>query len=111
MKYTVVVFPLVISACGIMVCMLTSFVATHIIRTRELTQIEPSLKRQLIISTVIMTPILWALCDIFLPANIEKIGGRENVKNWAVFVSGAAGLWSGLAIGLITEYYTSYSWG
>jgi len=57
-----------------------------------------------------MTPVLWGLCDVFLPATIENIGGATNVKNWHVFVSGACGLWSGLAIGLITEYYTSYSW-
>merc|ERR1719323_35088 len=57
-----------------------------------------------------MTPVLWALCEIFLPANIESIGGATNVKNWMVFISSACGLWSGLAIGYITEFYTSYSW-
>merc|ERR1719219_804998 len=57
-----------------------------------------------------MTPVLWALCDIFLPANIKSIGGATDVKSWMVFISSACGLWSGLAIGYITEFYTSYSW-
>merc|ERR1719210_3325818 len=57
-----------------------------------------------------MTPVLWALCDIFLPDTVANIGGNTNVQSWEVFISGACGLWSGLAIGLITEYYTSYSW-
>jgi len=109
-NYAAVMLPVMISACGIIVCMITSFFATHIMPTRALNQIEPSLKRQLVISTVLMTPVLWGLCDVFLPANIKSIGGATNVKNWHVFVSGACGLWSGLAIGLITEYYTSYSW-
>jgi len=109
-NYPAVMLPLMISACGIIVCIITSLFATHIMPTRELRHIEPSLKRQLIISTVLMTPVIWALCDIFLPTEIEHIGGVNNVKSWQVFIAGACGLWSGLAIGLITEYYTSYSW-
>merc|ERR1719204_3096741 len=63
-SYTAVMLPLMISACGIMVCMITSFVATDLIVVKETNQIEPSLKRQLLVSTVLMTPVLWALCDI-----------------------------------------------
>lgn len=29
------------------------------------------------------------------------------VKNWHMFIAVAAGLWGGLAIGIVTEYYTS----
>jgi len=109
-SYTAIMLPLMISSCGIMVCILTSFVATKLLIVKEVTQIEPSLKRQLLVSTILMTPVLYGLCDIFLPEEIEEIGGVKNVKNWQVFISGACGLWSGLAIGYITEYFTSYSY-
>merc|ERR1719204_1888415 len=46
-SFSAVMLPLVISASGIIVCMLTSLVATNIIMVKELDQIEPSLKRQL----------------------------------------------------------------
>merc|ERR1712048_1097870 len=60
-SYSAIMLPVMISACGIIVCMITSFFATHIMPTVKLSQIEPSLKRQLIISTVLMTPVLWGL--------------------------------------------------
>jgi len=109
-SYTAVMLPLMISASGILVCMLTSLVATKVIVVKELSQIEPSLKRQLLVSTILMTPVLFLLCEIFLPEEIVSIGGTEHVASWQVFVSGACGLWTGLAIGYITEYYTSYSY-
>jgi len=103
-------FPLLISACGLIVCMVTSFFATHIKVVSRLSEIETSLKHQLLISTILMTPVLFMLCNFVLPDTIESIGGKTNVRYWHVFISGACGLWSGLIIGYITEYYTSYSW-
>jgi len=103
-------FPILISACGLIVCMITSFFATHIKVVSRLSDIETSLKHQLLISTILMTPVLYMLCNFFLPDTIAEIGGKTNVRYWHVFISGACGLWSGLIIGYITEYYTSYSW-
>lgn len=108
--YQALMLPICISACGLMACLITSLFATHLTSITDTKQIEPTLKRQLIISTILMTPILYALCDILLPAKITSIGGASNVNNWKVFISGACGLWSGLIIGIVTEYYTSYSW-
>merc|ERR1719384_1712759 len=45
-----------------------------------------------------------------LPETIDHIGNTTNVKNWHVAVSGLCGLWSGLIIGYVTEYYTSHSY-
>lgn len=45
-----------------------------------------------------------------LPATFTGIFASEPlrvVKNWHPFVCVAAGLWGGLIIGLVTEYYTS----
>jgi inorganic pyrophosphatase len=34
-------------------------------------------------------------------------GEAASVKNWAIWICVACGLFTGLAIGLVTEYYTS----
>merc|ERR1719476_552264 len=60
-------FPLLISALGLAACFVTSFFATHFYQVNEESQIEPRLKQQLLISTVIMTPILFILSFWILP--------------------------------------------
>ena len=46
-----------ISAAGIVVCLVTTFIATDIRPARLVTEIENTLKTQLIVSTVIATPV------------------------------------------------------
>jgi len=76
-----------------------------------LEDIEPSLKRQLVVSTVLMTPVLFVLAHTMLPEEfdlaIRDAAEPFLVKSWHVF---AAGFWSGLLIEFITEYYTSHSY-
>ena len=50
-------FPLLITAAGILVSLLTTLVATDIRPARLVDEIEQTLKYQLIISTVVMTPV------------------------------------------------------
>lgn len=50
-------YPLLISAAGVFVCLLTTLVATDLKPAKQISEIEHSLKMQLIISTVIMTPV------------------------------------------------------
>jgi len=61
-----------------------------------------------------MTPVAYICCYFFLPTEgTFQIGSGEalkNVKYWYVFFCVACGLWSGMAIGYITEYYTSHGW-
>lgn len=109
-KWLHLAYPLTISAGGLFVCFLTSFAATHLVRVNEVFKIERTLKHQLLISTILMTPVLFGLSVWFLPSTIGSIGGNSDVKDWHVFFCGASGLWSGLAIGYITEYYTSHSY-
>lgn len=52
-------FPLVISACGIFVGILTSFISTWMYNVDEPEKVERSLKMQLIFSTILMTPFLY----------------------------------------------------
>jgi len=105
-------FPLMISAAGIFVGILVSFVSTHLYSVRTKDQVETSLKLQLILTTLLMTPALYYLTQMCLPAtfnfpNVVEGGKLTQFKAWACT---AIGLWSGLAIGLITEYYTSSSY-
>jgi len=72
--------------------------------------VEVSLKRQLIVSTVIMSPVVFLLVWGFLPAAPFTVGNVANVKFWHIGFCILAGLWSGLIIGFITEYYTSHSY-
>jgi len=49
-----------ITAFGLIACFITSIFATHIMRVEENHQIESTLKWQLIISTVLLTGLLYA---------------------------------------------------
>ena len=56
-----------------------------------------------------MTPVLYYLSSVALPANFSFNSGTETtyVKRTYGFVCAAMGLWSGLLIGYFTEYFTS----
>ena len=101
-------FPLTISGAGIIVCMLTSFVATHLRTVKSESDIEQALKLQLLISTLLMTPTLYQLCHSFLPAAFYVSGVCSSPLK-AFFCVGS-GLWGGCLIGFVTEYYTSFSY-
>lgn len=102
-------FPLLISACGILVCIGTAMLVTsrdNVVRSH--TDVEPVLKNQLLVSTLVMTPVVLILSLAILPGTFTL--GDKTVHNWGVFLCILSGLWSGLAIGYITEYYTSHSY-
>jgi inorganic pyrophosphatase len=72
--------------------------------------VEKALKGILIISTVLMTPVVVALSYYCLPEEFDMSPTQQNVKWWYCAVSIMLGLWSGLIIGFVTEYYTSHSY-
>lgn len=109
-------FPLTISGAGILVCLVTSFVATDLIPVKNERGIENALKMQLLVSAVLMTPTIYLLAHFFLPAATcgSCVGGfvigdicTSQLKS---FFCVGFGLWGGCAIGFITEYYTSFSY-
>jgi len=102
-------FPLMISAMGILVCVLTAFVATDFFPAKSVTQIEPTLKVQLVLSTLLATPGAWLLAKYSLPATFTIYLGdvAQEVKWWYMFLCVSVGLWGGLVIGIQTEYFTS----
>eukprot|EP01084_Bolivina_argentea_P026615 49507_1 len=110
-------FPLIISCSGIIACFLTSFVATAV-KHMDLPDVEPKLKGQIMISTIIETILLFIISMLFMPKEAYFAGYVINVgsgmveeaimvKNYYIFFSAAVGLWAGLGIGYVTEYYTS----
>lgn len=107
-NWAVMCFPLLIAAFGIPVCLITSiFATTGDLAPSDKHQVGACLKYQLIISTVLMTPVFYGLTISCFPSTPFEISVVPDATALGVFFSLALGLWSGLAIGLITEYYTS----
>lgn len=109
-NFVAMCFPLLISSAGILVCLLTTLVATDIMSVKGVKEIEPTLKRQLVISTVLMTVAIFLISWFGLPETftINVVGHEAKVvKNWHIFFCVGSGLWAGLIIGFVTEYFTS----
>lgn len=100
-------FPLVLSASGILACIITSFFATNIMSVKEKQNIEKTLKFQLVISTIILIPTIIILCLTILPKEFIIGDGLSKTKNYHIMICGLSGLISGLIIGWFTDYYTS----
>ncbi|KAG5618723.1 hypothetical protein H5410_018547 [Solanum commersonii] len=107
--FTSMCYPLLISSMGILVCLITTLFATDFFEIKAVKEIEPALKNQLIISTVLMTIGIAIVTWTCLPSSftIFNFGTQKVVKNWELFLCVAVGLWAGLIIGFVTEYYTS----
>ncbi len=98
-------YPLLVSAIGVPVCLLTTFFAKV---GENAASVEKTLKHQMLISTVVMTIAVyflsqWALLDSFTLN--EMIISRNGIM-----IALLSGLWGGLIIGYATEYYTSHSY-
>lgn len=94
-------FPIVISAIGIPVSLLTILMVR--VKTEE--QVGPALKRMLIISSVLMAVAMYFVTMQLVPAEFS-IAGAE-YTNMGVYLCFLTGLIAGLVVGLLTEYYTS----
>jgi inorganic pyrophosphatase len=110
-------YPLLITAAGILACAITTIIAfitaKHI---TEYSHLENAIKNQMIISTVLMIPFIAFISFNFLPPsyNIGEIGTvtyKEGVSQVDTMICTLSGLISGMIIGIITEYYTSMSYG
>ncbi|GKF16964.1 pyrophosphate-energized vacuolar membrane proton pump [Tanacetum coccineum] len=89
--FTAMCYPLLVSSVGILVCLITTLFATDFYEIKVVGEIQTALKKQLIISTILKT-----------------IGvAIKVVYNWQLFLCVCVGLWAGLIIGFVTEYYTS----
>merc|ERR1719221_1668165 len=103
-------YPVLISSTGIIVGILTLIVCGLFYPVREMPDVEKALKGVLIISTVLMTPVAIALSYYCLPGTFQMNDVSEPVEWSHCALSVLLGLWSGLVIGFVTEYYTSHSY-
>ena len=108
------VFPVAVSAVGIFVCLICSFIATDIKPVKAEKDVENALKIQLISTTILMIPAVYLAAETFLPDEFQL---RATVGNdvltlhpWQAVLCVVMGAVGGLIIGLITEYYTSHSY-
>ncbi|KVH98048.1 Pyrophosphate-energised proton pump [Cynara cardunculus var. scolymus] len=107
--FTAMCYPLLVSSMGILVCLITTLFATDFFEIKAVHEIQTALKKQLIISTVLMTIGIAIVSWLGLPTSftIFNFGSQKVVHNWQLFLCVCVGLWAGLIIGFVTEYYTS----
>jgi len=103
-------YPLLISSVGIFFGVVTLVLATRIYPVRQSNDVEKALKGILNISTVLMTPVVILLSWYCLPNSFTLGEGFEKVSWYHCATPILLGLWSGLIIGYVTEYYTSASY-
>merc|ERR1719195_1847108 len=106
-------FPVSISAAGIVCCLLCSFVATNICPVKKQADIETVLKAQMALTAFMMLPLIYYLAVLLLPAEFDLEGvatGNAVGTPFKAFVCAAFGTVGGLIIGLITEYFTSHTY-
>uniref|UniRef100_A0A7S4J1U6 H(+)-exporting diphosphatase n=1 Tax=Odontella aurita TaxID=265563 RepID=A0A7S4J1U6_9STRA len=108
-------FPLVVSAVGISVCLVCSFLATNLLPVRTERDVERALKLQLVATTVLMIPAVYLAAIAFLPSEffLEATVGihtYDDLRPWQAWICVVMGVCGGLVVGLVTEYYTSHSY-
>jgi H(+)-translocating pyrophosphatase len=94
-------YPIMITAVGIPVSLVTKM----LVRVHIEEQVAPALKKLLIISSAIMAVVLYFVTMWMIPDSFAING--EIYSNTGVYWCFFSGLLAGLAVGLLTEYYTS----
>jgi inorganic pyrophosphatase len=106
----VLLFPLMISAAGIIGCFLTSIFGIYLYKVNNFDRIQRALNLQLLLSTFITLGVI-APTVLILPKSwsIEE-GWSDSSNRWYTFIATGIGLINGFLIGLSTDYYTSYNY-
>lgn len=105
-------FPLVMVAAGIIVCLIVSTVAIYCSSVDIPSKIESTLKWQLILSTALLIPAIY-LCSVycypsfFILSDFSRTTVLTPIKP---FICAILGLVSGMLIGGFTEYMTSHTY-
>lgn len=106
-------FPLTISAVGILVCLVSSFIATDLHPVRSKGDVESALKIQLVVTSILVIIAAIGLAYGILPSEFELNGVAKatfTATPAKAAVCVCAGTAGGLIIGLVTEYYTSHTY-
>ncbi len=102
-----VILPLFIAGAGIIV----SIACTFLVRVKEGGNPQKALDRGTFTAGAIMLVVTYFLVDLFLgsdPVSVRSLSGEmHEYSPLGVFWSTVGGLAAGIAIGVVTEYYTS----
>ncbi|CAJ1367954.1 unnamed protein product, partial [Effrenium voratum] len=117
--WNAMLFPVSISAAGVVICILCGIYATNIRPVKEEKDIEWVLKLQLVLTAIIMLPVIYLLALHLLPAEFRLEGVRLDEDGnpakihgspFKCFICATMGCLGGMIIGLVTEYFTSHSY-
>ena len=121
-QWMYIMFPLLLSAVGILSSFVTSFFATSVpgLKVTEEKHVERNLSIQLYLSTIFSSIFIALLVNYCLPisfcvktleVSVEGKGYCEaTCTKWQAFACIMCGLWSGLLIGKVTDVMTSYNY-
>jgi K(+)-stimulated pyrophosphate-energized sodium pump len=94
-----VLLPLIIASVGIVI----SILGTSFVRTKEGGNPQTALNIGTFGAAIIMAVLTWPICQKFAPATFAD----GAYKGMGIFWATVAGLVGGVAIGVLTEYYTA----
>lgn len=94
-------YPILISAVGIPISLITKLLVN--VKTED--DVAPALMKLLVISSVLMGIVMYFFTIALIPEAFEL--GGETYSNMGVYLCFLSGLVAGLAVGLLTGYYTS----
>jgi len=100
-----VVLPLMIAAVGILV----SILGTFFVKSSEEGNPQAALNRGTFGAGILMTILTWFILKYMVPEPVVHLG--KTITSTGIFIATIVGLAAGIAIGLITEYYTAESKG
>ncbi len=102
-RMSALLFPIFVSALGIV----ASFVSLFVARVKKETDVEKALKRTLVVASVLVLVLAYPFVQTMLPEHFQLSPDGPLYSRMGVYVSIAAGVISGLLIGLLTEFFTS----
>ena len=110
----VILFPLMISAAGIIAGFFSSIIGIYMYRVKNFSRIHIALNLQLLLSTLLtlglIIPTIYILPESWEnDQNIISTPWDTTTSRWYAYVVTAVGLVSGFLIGLATDYYTSFA--
>lgn len=103
-------FPLVISSSGILTGWLSLGIVRLVMPITEACHVERALKAILLVAAILETPMILGFAKLLLPPTFALSADLQDVKWWTATLPVLIGLWGGLVIGVVTEYFTSHSY-
>ncbi len=98
-------YPIMITAVGIVISLITKIVTHMLVSVSDETKVGKALKMLLGISTLLMIVVMYFVTMAMIPETFEINGIAYT--SMGVYWCFLAGLVAGLAVGFLTEYYTS----